>query len=224
MSGILAVFNNVAAGSEAEFNNWYNQQHLIERLQVPGFTRGYRYRAATHDARRRYFAWYETAWPAVMQSAGYLDRLEDPTAWTGRVMPAFRDMQRTVARRDGRAGEGVGGSAATIRLAGLGADAAKQWLLEEGFGKVLMADGMISAELWIADVDLTAIDTTESRMRDGVDDVFKALVLLQAMDADSLSVAASNLERDMGAGKHQLRASEPIEYWQLLFASDGQKS
>ena len=34
--GILAIFNNVAAGREAEFEEWFQHEHLQERLGVPG--------------------------------------------------------------------------------------------------------------------------------------------------------------------------------------------
>jgi antibiotic biosynthesis monooxygenase (ABM) superfamily enzyme len=41
--GILAIFNNVAPGREAEFEEWFQHEHLVERLAVPGFLLGRRY-------------------------------------------------------------------------------------------------------------------------------------------------------------------------------------
>ena len=35
--GILAIFNNVAPGREAEFEAWFQHEHLAERIAVPGF-------------------------------------------------------------------------------------------------------------------------------------------------------------------------------------------
>jgi hypothetical protein len=43
--GILAIFNDCRAGREAEFEAWFQGEHLIERLTVPGFLFGRRHRA-----------------------------------------------------------------------------------------------------------------------------------------------------------------------------------
>lgn len=43
--GVLLVLNDVVEGFEEEFNRWYQQQHVPERLGVPGFNTARRYRA-----------------------------------------------------------------------------------------------------------------------------------------------------------------------------------
>ncbi len=43
--GILAIWNDVREGHEAEFNHWFQSEHLLERLAVPGFLFGRRHRA-----------------------------------------------------------------------------------------------------------------------------------------------------------------------------------
>jgi hypothetical protein len=45
LSGILAIFNNVAPGREAEFEEWFQHEHLAERIAVPGFLLGRRHEA-----------------------------------------------------------------------------------------------------------------------------------------------------------------------------------
>ncbi|MFZ1908245.1 MAG: hypothetical protein WAU52_04100 [Burkholderiales bacterium] len=34
--GLLAVWNDIAAEDEAEFNAWYDDEHIPERLGIPG--------------------------------------------------------------------------------------------------------------------------------------------------------------------------------------------
>ncbi len=48
--GILAIFNDVAAGRDAEFDAWFQGEHLIERLAVPGFLFGRRHQAISGSA------------------------------------------------------------------------------------------------------------------------------------------------------------------------------
>ncbi len=43
--GILAIFNDCRAGREAEFEAWFQGEHLQERLAVPGFLFGRRHAA-----------------------------------------------------------------------------------------------------------------------------------------------------------------------------------
>ncbi len=47
LPGILAIFNNVAPGCEAEFEEWFQHEHLAERIAVPGFLLGRRYEAVS---------------------------------------------------------------------------------------------------------------------------------------------------------------------------------
>ena len=43
--GILAIFNDCRAGREVEFEAWFQGEHLVERLSVPGFLFGRRHKA-----------------------------------------------------------------------------------------------------------------------------------------------------------------------------------
>ena len=54
--GILAIFNNAASGREAEFEEWFQHEHLAERIAVPGFLLGRRYEALSGQP--RYFNFY----------------------------------------------------------------------------------------------------------------------------------------------------------------------
>ena len=36
LPGILAIFNNVAPGREAEFDEWFQLEHLAERIRRTG--------------------------------------------------------------------------------------------------------------------------------------------------------------------------------------------
>src|SRR5215831_17786801 len=89
--GILAIFNNAAPGREAEFEEWFQHEHLAERIAVPGFLLGRRYEAVRGQP--RYFNFYMTQSADVLQSAAYLTRLDQPTPMTRTTMSEiFKDM------------------------------------------------------------------------------------------------------------------------------------
>ena len=77
-SGVLAVWNDCAVGSEETYEKWYQTEHLPERLSIPGFKNGRRYQALRGSP--KYFTWYEVDTPSVLRSAEYVDRLSNPTA------------------------------------------------------------------------------------------------------------------------------------------------
>lgn len=102
----LLIANDVEPGFEADFEGWYQRQHVDERLGVPGFLTARRYRAVS--ASHAFVAFYELAAADVLASPAYLARLDAPTDWTRRVMPGFRRMNRTVMSRETSIGRGMG--------------------------------------------------------------------------------------------------------------------
>lgn len=101
--GVLLVLNDILEASEEEFNRWYQQQHVPERLAVPGFKTARRYRVV--DGGRAYMAVYECESIGVLASETYLERLGNPSDWTRRVLPGFRKMLRAACRETWSAGD-----------------------------------------------------------------------------------------------------------------------
>jgi hypothetical protein len=96
VSGLLAIWHRVAPARDAELNAWYEDEHLAERLAVPGFRAARRYRSA--DDPLAYCALYELDAADVLQSADYVARLAAPTPRTRAIMPAFLDVTRAACR------------------------------------------------------------------------------------------------------------------------------
>ncbi len=143
--GILAIFNNVAPGREAEFEAWFQHEHLAERIAVPGFLIGRRHEAIAGQP--RYFNFYVTQSVEVLKSAAYLGRLDDPTPMTRMVMSeVFKDMIRTVCRRTFRLGALRGTGVVTVRFGERPVETALQTAIE-----TLMRDKAVACgEIWQA--------------------------------------------------------------------------
>jgi len=84
-TGLLMVWADVPADKEPDFNRWYNEEHLAERLAVPGFLSGARYEAVKGGP--KHLAVYELESPAVLDSAAYKKVSDNPTSWTKRSGP-----------------------------------------------------------------------------------------------------------------------------------------
>ncbi len=106
-AGLLAIWNDIEAGREAEFREWHTREHMPERLAIPGFMHGRRMFSPT--ATPRWLTLYETASPDILRSPAYLERLDAPSAWTRAVLPSFRDTARMPGRVTNVAGTERGG-------------------------------------------------------------------------------------------------------------------
>ncbi len=98
-AAILLVTMNVAPAAEAEFNEWYNTEHIPALGGVKGTLSARRYRGT--GAKQRYAALYHLASPEVTHSSAW--RAASNTPWTERMRPHFTDHLRFEATRYTRA-------------------------------------------------------------------------------------------------------------------------
>ncbi len=98
--GFLLNAMNVEPAAEAEFNEWYNKQHIPALAAVPGVICARRFRATS--ANRRYVALYHLVSPEVQATPAWKSAAD--TEWTRRMRPHFRDHLRLVCKRYARGG------------------------------------------------------------------------------------------------------------------------
>lgn len=96
-TGLLIVWTDVEPEYEAEFNEWYNQEHIPQLLAVAGFLTGRRYQAV--DGRPKYVAIYDLADESVTKSRPFLEVRNKRTPWTARMLPHFQNTQRGVFKQ-----------------------------------------------------------------------------------------------------------------------------
>jgi hypothetical protein len=71
---------------EEEFNAWYDDEHLAERLAIPGFLSAQRWIADVPPGHGKYLATYELDSPSVLSSAAYLARYNHQSPWSRRCL------------------------------------------------------------------------------------------------------------------------------------------
>ncbi len=181
--GILAIFNDVAVGRDAEFDSWFQGEHLIERLAVPGFLFGRRHQAISGSA--AYSNFYLVESPAVLTSKAYLERLDNPTPMTKKIMSeVFLNMNRTLCHRTARFGAFRGAYAVTVRF---NEQPDVDALTKQA--KVLVQDASIAAcEIWTAVDPAGQPVSMEEKLRGG-DKKIKACLMVDTLhqaDAEKL--------------------------------------
>ena len=195
-TGFLAVWSDIDPDVETDYLHWMTREHALERLGVPGFMAMRMFRAPDSDV-RRYFILYEIEHAGVVDRPEYLARLNQPTAWTQRMMPQLRNFIRGGGRIEAAAGTGQGGFLAPLKLgraaigeaSGLAAAVAKR-------------DRVASVRVLATDPARTSVQTREKGMRTG-DRSFDGLLLLEGLDAPSVQAALSAIPRraEFGLGE-----------------------
>lgn len=152
--GMLITIMDADPAEEADFNRWYDREHIIERTAIAGFLESRRYVAV--DAAPKYVNFYTTDNLEALASAAYRAKLDNPTAWTAHHSPRFRNYTRVVARVTGSTGQGRGGALALARIRPpAGAQEALRSAILAQFAAVVGVDQVISAHLLEADAALS---------------------------------------------------------------------
>lgn len=85
-TALLMVWAEVPPDKEHDFNRWYNEEHLAERLAIPGVLSAARYESTTPGA-PKHLAMYELQDISVLNSPEYLNARQSPTDWTKTASP-----------------------------------------------------------------------------------------------------------------------------------------
>ena len=187
--GILAIWNDVRPGQEAAFDAWFQSEHLLERLGVPGFLFVRRHEALSGAP--KYFNFYIVESPDVLTSKPYLERLDNPTPMTKQIMSeAFINMNRTVCRRTPRRGSFSGAFAVTVRFNDA-PDMAKVTSLADELVKDTKIAG---CELWTAVDTAGAPVSAEEKLRGG-DKKIKACLVVDTLRKGEAETLAQRLAK-----------------------------
>jgi len=84
--GLLLTLTEPPPAMEEEFNAWYDEEHLAERLAIPGFRSATRWVADVPAGQGKYLATYELDSVKVLSSPAYLERFQNQTPWSRRCL------------------------------------------------------------------------------------------------------------------------------------------
>jgi hypothetical protein len=180
--GMLLTSMDIDAADEAEFNRWYDREHLEERVAIEGFLEARRYVA--HEAQPKYLSLYSTATFEVLDSAAYRTALANQTKWSQENISRFKNMIRAVARITFSRGQGRGAALGIIRLRPTaGSEEKLRNTLREQLDPQKI-DGVISMHVLESDPRLSKSLTEDaSRPNPGGSDWF---VLIDATDVSAI--------------------------------------
>jgi hypothetical protein len=182
-TGMLLTSMDIDPSHEAEFNRWYDREHLEERVAIDGFLEARRYIA--HAANPKYLSLYSTETFEVLDGAAYRTALARQTDWSKANIARFENMIRAVARITVSRGTGRGAALGIVRLR---SSAGGEEQLRAALRDLLdpdALDGIISMHLMESDPVLSKPLTDNPSASDpGAGDWF---VLIDGTDVNAIS-------------------------------------
>jgi hypothetical protein len=192
-SAAVAMWWNVPPEVRAEWEDWHTHEHMPERLAIPGFLRGTRWVA--YSGEPSYFVLYETRDLKTMTSGAYLDRLNNPTLWSRKMMPYHRNMVRSLCRVRAAFGGGLAQATATIRFSPPpgGPASLLEWLADERLALLPKRRGLCAAYL-LESLPADPAQSTEEQKIRGMDAQADCVLLISGYDVEALeAIVAAEL-------------------------------
>ena len=217
--GMLIVFSEVKARDERDFNEWYNREHIDERINLPGFHRARRYVAVR--ASPKYLATYECDTVGDLATPGYLQLLANQTPWTQAVMAKFTQFRRLTLRTQVDLTHGVGGAVAAVRFV---PDPRERkplvaWLQETVLPRVIARPGLLGAFAAETDLEVTNAPLQAKSMDHPKADEAEWVVMLEGADAASVGAAARAHFKLATLKPFGVTAAPTIGTYRLLFGN-----
>lgn len=184
----MVLYYDIAADAIADHDDWHTHEHFPERLSIPGFLRASRWVAGGGSP--RYLVMYEVSDVAVLSGTPYLERLNNPTPWTAKMMLNFRGMARAFCGVAARSGAGLGHALLSIRYSPApGRDSElRDWLTAGVLPEISNRPGAVSA--CMLEPAASPSMTKEQAIR-GKDASIPNVLLLTGYSPDILSSIAS---------------------------------
>jgi len=92
--GLLSIWSDVDPDYRVEFQKWHTCEHIMERVSIPGFSVGRRYRGVG-DA-PDFLMCYETDDSHVLSSERYLHAVNHPSSWTKEAIRHSKNIVRAI--------------------------------------------------------------------------------------------------------------------------------
>jgi hypothetical protein len=220
--GMLVVLNDVRQRDLRDFNEWYNREHIDERINLPGFHRARRYVGTGNRTDPRYLATYECDTVSDLATPRYLGRLANQTPWSRRVIARFTRFHRLTLRIRVDLTHGIGGALTCVRFVPEPAQAARlvAWLRRRALPAAIRQAGLVGG---FAGVNVAAVANAPARAQGEPDPVTGAaewVVALEGAGARATEAAARAVLSRRALATFGVRAAPKVGTYTLLFGNE----
>ncbi len=197
-AGILIVWTDIPAEIENDFNDWYNCEHLPDRVgRMPGFVRGRRYVAERSVASApKYLTYYDLTSAKVMLSDSHKALRRERPARDKVFVPQFRNTLKGICDVACRVGEEEGEGEYLVLLPMMTDIRRDEAFADSVCGQLLPAlkavRGVVSAVYARRNAAVTQASSAKDDRKG--DRYVDGLIAVEALDVSAANAAAEQLQ------------------------------
>lgn len=157
VKSISVMWTEIPQEVEYDLNEWYDREHVKNRVDVPGYVWGKRY-VAVHGG-PRYMAVYATEGPHVQAGDDFLKVVTNPTVGETEFAPHFYNAIRMMCDVTASVGDSEGGIAGFLTLTpkeGAG-EGLRAHIVDTVLPALHAHHGIMAAHLWERNPETTAM-------------------------------------------------------------------
>lgn len=178
----LCIWTDIDPQHEADFNQWYDREHMQERVSIPGFQYARRFKCF-EGGERPYLALYTTQNLGVFRTDQYQNAFRHQTEWSQRNFGRMRDTQRRVGELYVERGDGEGSALSLFVLPDEKMNTGK---IVSMFDEAIVGRELTSATMLITDPALSVSLTVKAAPLPSAD----AVVMVEGSNSEATRRAA----------------------------------
>ena len=193
--GALLNWGGVLPKHDFDYNLWHSLEHMPERMSVKGFLRAFRCVGLKGtDVNDKYFMMYDVKNKDILSSNQYLNRLNNPTEWTSKILSKYVYPSRAICEviKTKSLTSGLSGFFVTIRYLSQNNDTEKFYKISD---EIMYQNGIFSIHCFQSDKEISLIKTKEKVIRSfqgNQDEIIDYAVIIECLNIIKVKKFLSN--------------------------------
>ena len=187
--GALLNWGGVLAKHDLDYNLWHSLEHMPERMSVKGFLRAFRCVGlkGTND-NDKYFMMYDVKNKDILSSKQYLNRLNNPTDWTSKILSKYVYPSRAICEviKTKSLTNGLSGFFVTIRYLSQNNDIKNFYNISD---EIMYQNGIFSIHCFQSDKEISVVKTKEKLIRSyqgNEDEIIDYAVVIECLNINKV--------------------------------------
>ena len=187
--GALLNWGGVLPKHDFDYNLWHSLEHMPERMSVKGFFRAFRCVGlkGTND-NDKYFMMYDVKNKDILSSKQYLNRLNNPTDWTSKILSKYVYPSRAICEviKTKSLTSGLSGFFVTIRYLSNNNEIKK---FDNISDSIMSKNGIFSIHCFQSDKEFSLLKTKEKVIRSSQgneDEIIDYAVVIECLNVNKV--------------------------------------
>ena len=193
--GALLNWGGVLPKHDLDYNLWHSLEHMPERMSVKGFLRAFRCVGLKGtNENDKYFMMYDVKSKDILSSKQYLNRLNNPTDWTSKILSKYVYPSRAICEviKTKSLTNGLSGFFVTIRYLSQNNDIKNFYNISD---EIMRQNGIFSIHCFQSDKEISLLKTKEKVIRStqgSEDKIIECAVIIECLNINKVKKFLSN--------------------------------